>query len=79
MRYLKRNLTRKIGGREVKVCQTWESDKIRRNMRFIEFIESKVEFLEARKEEEASVGRYAAIKPTTTEIEADHMTRHSIT
>ena len=79
MRDLKWNLARKVGGREVKVCQSWEYDKIRRNLRKIEVIVSKVELLEVRKEKEASVGRDVTLKPTTTEIEADHMTRHSIT
>ena len=34
--------------------------------------------MEVRKEKEASVGRDGTTKPTTTEIEANNMTRHSI-
>ena len=42
-------------------------------------IASKIELLEVRKEGEASVGRDAAIKPTTTEIQANHMTISHVT
>ena len=54
----------------------WQNQK---EFETYEIIKSKVELLEVRKEEEAIVRRYAAIKPTTTEIEADHMTCHHIT
>ena len=73
-----RNLTKKVRGWEVKMCQTLEPNKIRRNFRNIEVIVSKVELWQMRKEGEATVLRYDAIKPTTAKIEANHMTCHHI-
>ena len=58
MRDFKWNLTRKAIESEVKVCQIWESNKIKRNLRKIEVIVGKVELLEVD----------GTIKPTTTEI-----------
>ena len=54
-------------------------DKTRRNTRVIEITEIQVELLQARKKEKATVGSDVAMKPTATEVEANHATRRRIT
>ena len=61
------------------MCQIGESGKTRRNIRVIEIVESKVEDLQVRKGEKATVGGDAAMKPTTTKVKASHMTSHHVT